>query len=639
VVDGDRNGEIGVSDVTPIGQNFGVRCQGYRLYYSTEVVDVPQSAAEANGAGTQQVTELPVSEATGAPAERKLFSYSPAETPPEGYYWVRPYDGQVLGTPSNAWLLGAANQPPIAVLQGEPDEGLFPLTVAFSAFASIDIDGTIVNYEWDFDGPLGGEDWLDTGTKGYIEHTFADAGDYLPTVRVTDDDGASDVDILPVQVRKPRPPTAVLEVDLASGPTPLEVLYDASASFDIDGPVARYEWDFDQSGDYTYDSGPEPAAMFYYYEPGTYRTSVRVTDDDGLVAVSAGVEVTVDLGAEWHDVIVPTADVAWPLTALAEVAGTPAIAHGTYISEVPDSDLTRYIRANDPKGATWADPVIIREDRFDSLALAVADGRPAIAGSNGSGDVMYVRAEDSTGASWPEPTSSALSGGGDVRLALVGGLPALCRATTYVRALDLAGEAWGMRVDYATGAFSAAEANPALSVVAERPAVSYYVNGRLAYVRADDAAGQGWSVSTVIDDQDSAAGGSRLLVVGGRPAIAYYYPTLGTLKFVRALDAEGSAWGDAQVLALAVVYDAPLGLILVDDRPAILYKGQDVLHHLQCLIANDPAGASWSFPMQIGALLGSSEGETCFALVDGGPAVSATAGGGDERRLHYAAYY
>ena len=269
--------------------------------------------------------------------------------------------------------------------------------------------------------------------------------------------------------------------------------------------------------------------------------------------------------------------------------------------------------------------------------MVIAGGRPAIAGNRSNeSDVTYVRAEDSEGVSWPEPVSCALFGGGDARLALVGDLPALCQGTWFVRALDLAGEAWGSRETYATGSFSAANASPALCVVGDRPAISYYANGRLVYVRADDAEGQGWGISVVVDDQDSAVGGSRLLVVDGHPAIVYYYPTLGSLKYVRALDAEGSAWGGAHVLALA--QGAPLGLILADNRPAILYQAQSGVFRLRCLIANDPAGASWSFPTQV-ANLGGREYVTSFALVDGGPAVSTFEGGGEDRELHYAAYY
>lgn len=633
-IDGNGDGLIGISDVTPVGQNFGAQVAGYNVYMSTEQDDYPFNPADDNGPGTVLSGVLAFSAALGSTAERKRFEYVLPEDADPGLYWVRPTDGESDGAASNGVAVGVLNLAPIAVVSAEPAAGLAPLTVKFSGTASGDLDGEIDKYEWDWNGLVGGEEWEDTGELGIATHVYEEAGSYLATLRVTDDGGKTDTDIVLIKVRMPIPPQASLTAEPSTGPAPLAVVYDATASVDSDGEVVNYRWDFDGTGNYAYDSGAEPTTTFYYYEPGTYSTMVRVTDDDGLSADSAGLEVTVEPGAEWHDVIVPTIDVPTASTALAEVDGTPAIVHHTFIVDVSDSDLTRYVRADDPEGTTWAAPVVIQEGKFSDFSLAVVDGRPAIAGFNNTNDVAYIRADDSDGTSWPEADYVTVDSFGDGSFALIGGAPALCRGIFYIRAIDPAGAAWGDRVRYASGTTVPTSAYPSMCVVDDRPAISYYVNGHLAYARADDAEGQAWGLSTVIDDQESATGGSQLLVVNGNPAVAYYYPTLGTLKYVRALDAEGSSWGEPQVLALAP--EAPYGLILVDNRPAILYKDLSGLFSLHCLIANDPDGASWSFPMLVAGGYGVG---ISFALVDGGPAVSTTQGGGEDAELHYAAYY
>jgi hypothetical protein len=268
--------------------------------------------------------------------------------------------------------------------------------------------------------------------------------------------------------------------------------------------------------------------------------------------------------------------------------------------------------------------------------MAFIDGRPAIVKSWPAGGlVTFTRAEDSEGAVWPATPASCtiFAGNSQTSLAMLGGLPTLCRGKFFVQALDLDGTAWNEPVVFPSGSLDQDDANPLLCDVEDRPAISYYGNGRLLYVRADDAEGQSWGVSIAVDDQDSAKGASRLLVVNGRPAIAYHDATVGALKYVRALDELGSSWEAGRVLAPRGV---PYGLILLDDRPAILYRdtADKTLH---CLIANDPAGASWSFPQLVTAIE-TRDTSPSFAQVDGGPAASFLEDG-DIHWLHYAAYY
>jgi hypothetical protein len=61
-----------------------------------------------------------------------------------------------------------------------------------------DADGTIVKYEWDFDGD-GVYDWS-SDTSCLTTHVFNTAGSYTSVLRVTDNDGATDIDVCFVDV-------------------------------------------------------------------------------------------------------------------------------------------------------------------------------------------------------------------------------------------------------------------------------------------------------------------------------------------------------------------------------------------------------------------------------------------------------
>ncbi len=79
------------------------------------------------------------------------------------------------------------NQEPTASFSADPSLGTAPLEVTFDAVASKDMDGHVVNYEWDFGDDSSGE----TSEEEVVTHTFSDPGDYQVELTVTDDGGAS----------------------------------------------------------------------------------------------------------------------------------------------------------------------------------------------------------------------------------------------------------------------------------------------------------------------------------------------------------------------------------------------------------------------------------------------------------------
>ena len=87
------------------------------------------------------------------------------------------------------------NQPPVASLTGDADEGNPGLVVHFDATSSLDSDGSIANYEWDLDDDGNysepGEEAASLGLP-LAEFTYDKPGVIKASVRVTDNQTATD---------------------------------------------------------------------------------------------------------------------------------------------------------------------------------------------------------------------------------------------------------------------------------------------------------------------------------------------------------------------------------------------------------------------------------------------------------------
>ncbi|MFC1497100.1 LamG-like jellyroll fold domain-containing protein [Verrucomicrobiota bacterium] len=87
---------------------------------------------------------------------------------------------------SETVTVSVVTNPPAVFLSASPDEGNVPLDVVLTA-NTVD-DGTIVSFEWDFDGD--GDCDIIT-TTNIITNTYTLAGSYAPGVTVIDNDGLS----------------------------------------------------------------------------------------------------------------------------------------------------------------------------------------------------------------------------------------------------------------------------------------------------------------------------------------------------------------------------------------------------------------------------------------------------------------
>ncbi len=187
----------------------------------------------------------------------------------------------------NAWTLELAPEAcgaqPVAAINATPNPVAPGGTVTFDAGDSApSLGATITRYEWDLDG--NGTFETDTATTPTTTQSYAFKGTYAISVRVTDDQGNSDQRTIALAVTAK--PNAAINVDPASPLSLVNATLDASASYDSDGTVVRYEWDLDGDGTYEVDAGNIPTIQRLFGTSGPRTVRVLVTDDSGAQDVA-----------------------------------------------------------------------------------------------------------------------------------------------------------------------------------------------------------------------------------------------------------------------------------------------------------------------------------------------------------------
>jgi PKD repeat protein len=176
------------------------------------------------------------------------------------------------------------NQAPTAVITATPLAGPSPLVVTFDASESVDPDGEIRTYAWDF-GDAGA-----TSSEAIAHHTFlalTEAKVYTVTLRVTDAGGASDETVQTIEVQPSSggtggagAPVARISVDRFIGMTPLAVLFDGRASTAGTGTVTAYRWDF---GDGATSNGAEVRHTYTPAATEEFTATLFVWNSDGAL--------------------------------------------------------------------------------------------------------------------------------------------------------------------------------------------------------------------------------------------------------------------------------------------------------------------------------------------------------------------
>ena len=173
-------------------------------------------------------------------------------------------------------------QPPIADIVGPAtlNEGD---SANYSAAASIDPNGSIASYLWDF-----GDGTTAAGVS--VTHTFAQDGTHVVSLLVTDNDGLIDTATFTVDVANVAPVVGALpNASLNAGGA-----YTAAGSFADPGAdtwTGTVNWGDGSSPSQSALSGHDFSVVHVYGTAGTYTVTVTIADDDTASSVTNTVTV------------------------------------------------------------------------------------------------------------------------------------------------------------------------------------------------------------------------------------------------------------------------------------------------------------------------------------------------------------
>jgi hypothetical protein len=466
VIDGDNNGEINISDITPIGANIGKQVLQYNVFVSYNQADYPAS----NGAvsALAPLGFIGLGAAVGNKTTDRLLFEVDLAARENAFYWVRPSDGTDNGTPSN------------------PVEPLFTTITLDSGGLSGDVGEfcslAIVN---------------GNPAISYYDRTSGD----LLYIRSTTPTGTA-----------PEDWSAPVRIDDGLG---TDVGQHTSLAVINGNPALAY-----------YDV----TAQDLHY--------VRSTTVDGL-----------SFGDWTQRVELDTAGNVGHWNTLLEVAGSPAIFY--YDESIGDG---KYARASTADGAALADwttfPVDGPQNSGRYGQMDIINGNPAAAFYSDAGsDVLYTRANSTDGMpqlAWPG-LSLLIDGlttqvGDEVDLEEVMGNPAIAfrdfntfgdEKLRYVYCSTPDGMGVGdwpasLLLDDGGGWIS-------LKVIDGNPAIAHRSDTVLKYMRSATPTGEtaaDWDDRIVLDRGALPTGEWVAMVeINGRPAICYYDRNVTGLKY------------------------------------------------------------------------------------------------------------
>jgi parallel beta-helix repeat protein len=201
------------------------------------------------------------------------------------YAWYAIANDSLQENQSDIWFFTTKQRPPEnqkpVANPGGPYVSKLNQSVLFDGNESIDPDGTIIFYRWNFGD--GSSQILDKTPS----HTYADPGVYTVTLTVVDNDGRSSMANTTATIESMifinNPPVAYFDAPATASPDQ-EINFDASLSNDTDGTIVGYRWDFDSDGTFDTDWLPTPVSTYTFTAGGNYVVTLEVMDDKDAVS-------------------------------------------------------------------------------------------------------------------------------------------------------------------------------------------------------------------------------------------------------------------------------------------------------------------------------------------------------------------
>jgi PKD repeat protein len=157
-----------------------------------------------------------------------------------------------------------------------PNPPIAKQAATFTATATPAANHHIVSYQF-----IWGDGDSNTTSSNVIQHTYSQSGPYMVTLTVRDDLGQSSTGNTVITV------SSGLTAAFTTNKSGTTVTFDAStSSSQVASTITDYAWDFDSDG--TYDSnGSSPITSKDYGSNGTYKATLRITDNRGVTATSS----------------------------------------------------------------------------------------------------------------------------------------------------------------------------------------------------------------------------------------------------------------------------------------------------------------------------------------------------------------
>lgn len=315
-VDGDGNGEINLGDVTAIARHWQQRIDSYRVYRRApgELEFSLLASVQDPGYSILRSSQFPANGngPNGNWTYRLLFA--DLEIGPGSYeYYVASYDSssetegpasviasiEFMENPDTPEPEIPGNQSPKPSLFVSPRQGDLPLEVHFDASGSIDPDGEIVLYLWDWEGD--GQVDESSDNEPLATYVYTEPGYYKPRLTLRDDLGASttihaNID-LEVSDSGWLPPRIMnLGADMDAGHSPLKVSFLPELVVPSGMADLKFEWDFDSDGvidsiEPAVDDGKEATydrVDHVFENAGDHLVHLRVVDNKGLSGEFSG---------------------------------------------------------------------------------------------------------------------------------------------------------------------------------------------------------------------------------------------------------------------------------------------------------------------------------------------------------------
>jgi PKD repeat protein len=148
-------------------------------------------------------------------------------------------------------------------------------SITFNASSSEAGSGIIIRHKWSF-----GDGTYAVGKT--VMHSYASPGVYTVTLNVTNSKGLWDVEQKQIHIAEigpgPKPPVASFTYTPANPIVDQEITFNATTSYDPDGVIVSYNWNF---GDGITTTTSDPLITHSYSEEGNYKVTLTVVDNDG----------------------------------------------------------------------------------------------------------------------------------------------------------------------------------------------------------------------------------------------------------------------------------------------------------------------------------------------------------------------